>query len=908
MGDLNDRLLREIGAEAFYRSFVGDLEPEKDGLLGTCPLHADHNPSFAVFDLDQGLWRCRSGCGSGDMVQFFSKMRDLPESDFPTLARAVEKEFLNGHRPVGAKRPIKKARVEKAATPEELDLWEDMAGHYLEGYPLDADYPEAFNVRVYAPRGSEKEGRLVPVHHVPSGRLVSVKLRYLKPQPPWGGRKDPIKSVNMSPHCQRCGSQANANCFKTHPDEVIRFPVGIMGLPAAEKYRDAVLAILEGEKDLLACSRRFTLEQFCPVSSSGGASSIPEGWIEYLSKRQSLSLLDADRSGVIGTNKLWKRVREAGGALRRGDLREAPGGLVKGTPESKDVYDWFQAGGTAEVLLGWGMSLPLEDLPKEEAEAAEPPATPPAGPEPPDDGGGEGSGDDPRPIVKWNSRVHEGVYGAEQALVDEGARLYSRFERLVRVVREDRLPDDQAVGKPVRDLGAPVIQELSPGALKLIVSKKVRFQRWKMTKDGGGEYVDCAPPDDAVNMLLEKGEWKFRPLDGFATAPFLRGDGSLCTTPGYDRATGIILAPDQEFDKVPEAPTLDDAVRALNFILKPFEHFPYEDACHQAATVAAMLTLAARAAIQGPCPMFLVSAPTPGTGKTMLVWMAVSAVTGKKPASTDWVRDDDEFRKTVISMGLAGDRAVLLDNVEGTVGSALLSNVLTSDEFHGRLLGKNSMVTTPLTMVWFATGNNLATRADAYRRIVRIHLDAHMEFPTKRVFTGEHSNAMAFVKKLRGSIVPALLTVLRAYHLAGHPKPENHVPTGSFEGWDDWVRCPILWAMGVDCRQGTEEAAADSEEERVSIGAILQEWHNLFPDEQPRTVRDVLYEASQPGKDLIIELFASLNFKGDDRPNLKVIGKFLSKNNKNIVGNLRLDRGVKARSGFLWTVKDVTQR
>lgn len=43
-------------------------------LVGRCPLHDDHNPSFGVKD---GRWVCFSGCGHGDVIEFYRRWKHL---------------------------------------------------------------------------------------------------------------------------------------------------------------------------------------------------------------------------------------------------------------------------------------------------------------------------------------------------------------------------------------------------------------------------------------------------------------------------------------------------------------------------------------------------------------------------------------------------------------------------------------------------------------------------------------------------------------------------------------------------------------------------------------------------------------------------------------------------------------
>src|SRR5688500_14369944 len=40
--------------------------------VGLCPFHDDRDPSFSV-NLENGLWRCFAGCGSGDVFTFEQK-------------------------------------------------------------------------------------------------------------------------------------------------------------------------------------------------------------------------------------------------------------------------------------------------------------------------------------------------------------------------------------------------------------------------------------------------------------------------------------------------------------------------------------------------------------------------------------------------------------------------------------------------------------------------------------------------------------------------------------------------------------------------------------------------------------------------------------------------------------------
>ena len=69
------------------------------------------------------------------------------------------------------------------------------------------------------------------------------------------------------------------------------------------------------------------------------------------------------------------------------------------------------------------------------------------------------------------------------------------------------------------------------------------------------------------------------------------------------------------------------------------------------AALAAILTVAARHAIPGPTPLFAVTAPTPGSGKTLLTDVIAIIGTGVPAARFVYADDDDETRKRLLAVG-----------------------------------------------------------------------------------------------------------------------------------------------------------------------------------------------------------------------------------------------------------------
>src|SRR5262249_40103574 len=87
--------------------------------------------------------------------------------------------------------------------------------------------------------------------------------------------------------------------------------------------------------------------------------------------------------------------------------------------------------------------------------------------------------------------------------------------------------------------------------------------------------------------------------------------------------------------------------------------FPFAGDCHRAAWLAALLTPLARFAFAGPSPLFLVDSNVRGAGKGRLLDCISRIVTGERFTIATYTGAEDELRKRITSLVLAGDRLVL---------------------------------------------------------------------------------------------------------------------------------------------------------------------------------------------------------------------------------------------------------
>jgi hypothetical protein len=449
---------------------------------------------------------------------------------------------------------------------------------------------------------------------------------------------------------------------------------------------------------------------------------------------------------------------------------------------------------------------------------------------PPDDGdddGADGRGQlQPDGLPKIVLGVDEARVNDEaiSALAAESA-LFQRANLLVHVLRDDRGSAGKTVFRPA---GAPRIVSLPTPRLREMMARRAA---WLLPRRGAkGELVlsPVHPPEWAVRGVAARGNWSgLRHLDAVVGSPTLRPDGTVLDQPGYDEATGLLYEPRAAFSPVPVNPTTDEVRAAVTQLLDPLRDFPFEGDAHRAAWLAALLTVLARFAFSGPAPLFLFTANTPGSGKTLLASIVAEIVEGREISRTPYPVRDEEMSKVITSVALAGDRLVLFDNVDAAtpVGTASLDAALTATAWKARVLGASELTPDlPLFVTWFLSGNNLALRGDIHRRVIPCRLQTTDERPESREGFF-YADLLGHVRQHRPDLVVAALTVLRGFFAAGRPNP-GLPPLGSYEGWSAVVRGAVNWAYGHD-PAATREGVTEADESISSLAAVLEGWSQL---------------------------------------------------------------------------------
>lgn len=638
-------------------------------------------------------------------------------------------------------------------------------------------------------------------------------------------------------------------------------PRPLFNLPALAEA-DLVL-LVEGEKCCDAAARL----GFHSTTWPGGAAAAHLADFGPLAGKHVALLPDADEAG--------RRAMEAAGrALLALDPPAHVAWLdLPGLGPGEDIADWAAA---REAIKPPAVRNELRHL----LATAKPW-------EPPPESSAADDRQRPGPEIRIGPDERRIVDEAIVALAhDQG--LYQRAGALVHVVR------DAAPAKLRVSGSGPRIAAVEMPNLRERLAEVATWRR------GGDEPKPVHPPDWVVKAVAARRQWPgVRPLEGVIESPTLRADGSVLQTPGYDEPSGLVYSPSTEYPPIAERPTRDDALRARDALLEIVVDFPLATETHRAAWLAAALTPFARAAIDGPAPMMLIDGNVRGCGKTLLADAISVLATGRPAPRMTCPSDDDEMRKIIVSVALAGYRLVLLDNVAGALGSPSLDAALTGNEFQGRLLGTNDVATLRLSMTWVSTANNVVLSGDLVRRVLPIRLESREETPEER--TGfQHPELLTWLAGERPRMVAAALTILRAYFLTDN-KPASLTPWGSFEAWSRLVRGAVTWLGMPDPAAGRVELESADRDSEV-LWRLLAAWESLDPQRLGLTAAEAMraVEARSADAALLGDLLAEAMGPSVDA---RVLGKSLRRLRRRVAGGRWLDSRP-GRNSQVWFVGD----
>lgn len=385
---------------------------------------------------------------------------------------------------------------------------------------------------------------------------------------------------------------------------------------------------------------------------------------------------------------------------------------------------------------------------------------------------------------------------ADEAIAEIAPHIFQRNGVLIEVIKGRRT----------------FISELKVPRVRDLMSKYSKF----IKPDAEGSATLSAPPHEIAEILHARREHPVRELEAVSTAPIFLADGSILQDRGYSENARVFLEPNISVD-VPDSPDLENAqhaVRVFKDLVGDFHFFAPEDL---SAWVAALLSPLTKAATDNaPSPLFVVSASSPGAGKTLLTDLIARIVTGSsaeiRPYNT---RDSGEWSKRLTSFVKAASPISVFDNVNGQLGDEALDRLITSSTWSDRLLGASDAPPLPNVTTWMSTGNNTEPVNDTIRRCLMIRIVVDTEKPQERNDFKRPSLA-DYVMEKRGMLLTQALTILRAYHCAGRPD-QKLAPWGSFGAWSALVRGALVWAGLPDPYLTQQRISADLNEPMAEV-------------------------------------------------------------------------------------------
>jgi hypothetical protein len=815
-----------------------------------CPFH-DGSDHFSIFKDADGCWRykCHSGQGldddSGSIIDLWAHQQGLSDKD-------AIKELLRIY--LGEDGQSPDVTIERPSRPDPV---------WPEPTDFDAGTPDLMET---------KDGRFEPgpwshergqLYFEEASFTDTVSVAY---------DGEPI-TIAICRWDLEDGSKFVRPFHKRPGDRAWSFKIGIphhyrrplYHFDELVEHPDRPMILVEGEKCMHALEDAlldawldpdFDHGPFVVTSVLQGTNSIPYTSFREVGQREVIFLPDLDEPGVKAIDKLRDKLE----AFRVIWVDEKPDPM----PESggRDVADVLAEGYPAGYIL------------EREVEWVT----------------GEGEAEqDGRVSITLSGDLNDQVQCIKRwlAATNDPPHTYRRGRELVRLVHTG-------------SGGRAIIDPLSRVTLSAHFTGFARFS--KVTGSGDTKPLDSLPRKLAEFILAESN----LPLPGlesvFRSPVYARGEDRdvqlRCETGYHSAAAAWLDMTGVEGVERPAKPSKKELDEAKAFIEDELlVDFPFDSAASKANAIGLGVLPFVRPLIDGPTPLHMLTAPTPGSGKGLLASVLATIAEGQPVSASPAPTTKAEWRKVITSTLLKSPSHVLIDNINEKMDSGALAAMLTTRYWGDRILGESRIVDLRNDAVWVTTANNPSFTGELARRMVLVRLEPEHERPEER--TGfKHSNLRQFARSNRVKLVESFLTLVEHWLAEGQPEPTTTV--GSFESWSEVVG-GILESCGYEAFLGNREllrskGAHELEEWKGFVGAWHQE-HGRKP--VPSSDLRKLAES----KSLLSDIIYSDSAKGRSTQ----MTNALKKKEGRVFGNLKIVEGKRDRSHNVsrWRLMDV---
>jgi hypothetical protein len=448
-----------------------------------------------------------------------------------------------------------------------------------------------------------------------------------------------------------------------------------------------------------------------------------------------------------------------------------------------------------------------------------------------------------------------------------------------------------------------VVKPLTQPGLAMLLSKLCIWFRFNRSSRS---YEVCDPPARHITSLFDAEYYlHLKSLTGVARQPYLRSDGSLVTTPGYDDQSGIYGDFDPKKYSCIVKPTKEDAMYALGVLRGLLNEFAFSNPCDETAALAAILTATTRPSL-ATAPMFHIKAPQIASGKSYLASVIATFAGAMGTTAYSFPENDEECRKLLLAAFLESPAVINFDNVTTDIQPyKSLCSAVTEEFLTGRVLGLSKTATVGTRTLLLSSGNNVDPIKDMARRIIVINLDPKIEAPATRTFARD---PLRDLSELREYYVSQALILIRAWLVSETPHIECK-RVASFSQWSDWVRQALLW-LDLPDPVASLYQKMNNDPDRELLGRFLRSWKSVIGS-SPTMIRDALttleiYMDLSADPDTL-ELNECIRDISGDRMgiNRRKLGHWISRHEGQIVDGLRFEKAEGHTSAEKWMVKSV---
>jgi hypothetical protein len=404
-------------------------------------------------------------------------------------------------------------------------------------------------------------------------------------------------------------------------------------------------------------------------------------------------------------------------------------------------------------------------------------------------------------IQIFSGNEQEIMEKTENALIDQKTPIFKRGGKIFLIVHEDM---DDGFGHIEKHAQ---FKALDPRGLSIEMMKVARYESPVFKEGALVDFKSENTPLYIADAILHNyRDWKFPAARGIITCPTFRPNGTLLqgTEPFYDRDTGLYFSSSVTVPPVSDHPSDGEWDEALKLLEDLNAQFPFDDEVSRAVGLSGLMT----PVYSGICPAVPIhhtNAIYAGSGKTEHARTGMTIGYGHSVQPLPLTMSDEELEKQLLSLILAGDQGILLDNAKRDIPDlSTVCAIVTGSGIVIRPFGKlDDNRKADCRVAIFTNGNGVYLCGDLAERRALVAKMAGQARPSRN---DRGTPPSEIVKANRGKYVWAVLTITKRYLADGEPEVDASY-VASFDLWRRFVQRPLVYAGIGDPVQSMDVAA-----------------------------------------------------------------------------------------------------